>query len=243
MMSFAQGSPDMTRRSSVDEALAQPISKRTVRTDRDWTARTRDTALNALRYSRFVALMKRALPGAAGVLIAIVLIYALLPRQSDKLSFAYGQLGHIQGDLTMSKPRLNGTDQKGNPFVVTADTATQIGRSMHRAKLKNVEADLALDKGRWLNANAADGLVDMDKGSLALGGGISVFTDDGYEMHTARADIDLRKGNIHGPVPVNGQGPSGTFRADTFDASRGDNQLQLHGNVRMLISPPPAKPK
>jgi lipopolysaccharide export system protein LptC len=233
----------MTRRSSVDEALAQPISNRPVRTDRDWTARTRDTALNALRYSRFVTLMKRALPISAGVLIAIVLIYALLPRQSDKLTFAYGELGHIQGDLSMQKPRLTGTDHKGNPFVITADTATQLGRSIHRANLKNVQADFTMDKDRWVNANAATGLVDMDKGTLALGGGIAVFTDDGYEMHTQRADIDLKKGNIHGPVPVKGQGPIGTFRANTFDASRGDNQLQLHGNVYMLITPPPSKPK
>ena len=233
----------MTRRSSVDEALAQPIAKRSVRTDRDWTARTRDTAITAVRYSRFVTLMKRALPIAAGVLIAVVIIYALLPRQSDKLSFAYGELGHIQGDLSMQKPRLTGTDHKGNPFVITADTATQLGRSIHRATLKNVQADFTLDKGRWLNANAAGGLVDMDKGTLALNGGIAVYTDDGYEMHTELADINLKKGLIHGPVPVKGQGPSGTFRADTFDASRDDNQLNLHGHVYMLITPPPSKPK
>ena len=52
----------MARRSGVSEAVAQPISGGPARPRRDWTARTRDTALNALRYSRFVTVMKRALP-------------------------------------------------------------------------------------------------------------------------------------------------------------------------------------
>src|SRR5476651_1046400 len=102
----------MTRRSSINEAVAQPIGVVTRWHRRDWTARTRDTALNALRYSRFVMVMKRALPIAAGALIAAVIAYSLVPRQSDKLSLAYQSLGRIDNDLTMIKPRLTGVDKK-----------------------------------------------------------------------------------------------------------------------------------
>ena len=67
----------MPRRNSVSEALAQPLSgepdRAPERQRRDWTARTRDTALNALRYSRFVLVMKRVLPITAGLLIAAVI--------------------------------------------------------------------------------------------------------------------------------------------------------------------------
>src|SRR5512143_1075242 len=174
----------MTRRSSVTEAVVQTIGGATARARRDWTARTRDTALNALRYSRFVNVMKRALPIAAGALIAIVLIFALLPRQTDKVSFAYERMGRIDNDLAMLKPRLTGADQSGNPFVITADAAIQQGADSRKVKLKKVEADLTLDKDRWLNANAAWGFVDMMKGALTLNGGIEVFWDDGYELHT-----------------------------------------------------------
>ena len=230
-----------SRRDSVSEAVAQPISPPKARVrDRfrsDWTARTRDTAIGALRYSRFVGVMKRALPIAAGLLIAAVIAYSLVPRQSEKLSLATQNWTIINNDLTMTKPRLTGTDRKGNPFVITADAAVQDPSNVRRATLKSVQADMTIDKTRWLNATAVNGFIDMAKGMLALSGGIAVFSDDGYEIHTARVDVDLKKGLFHGPVAVTGQGPMGTFRADTFDVDRDSGQLQLHGHVHMTIQP------
>ena len=227
----------MTRRSSVTEAVVQTIGGATARARRDWTARTRDTAFDALRYSRFVGVMKRALPIAAGALIAIVLIFALLPRQSDKVSFAYESMGRIDNDLAMLKPRLTGSDQSGNPFVITADAAVQQGANARKVMLKKVEADLTLDKDRWMNASAMRGFVDMEKGALTLTGGIAVFSDDGYELHTERANVDLKKGIFRGPGEVTGQGPIGTLRADTFELDRNTKQITLRGHVRMTIIP------
>lgn len=227
----------MTRRSSVTEAVVQTIGGATARARRDWTARTRDTAFDALRYSRFVGVMKRALPIAAGALIAIVLIFALLPRQSDKVSFAYESMGRIDNDLAMLKPRLTGSDQSGNPFVITADAAVQQGANARKVMLKKVEADLTLDKDRWMNASAMRGFVDMEKGALTLTGGIAVFSDDGYELHTERANVDLKKGIFRGPGEVTGQGPMGTVRADTFELDRNTKQITLRGHVRMTIIP------
>lgn len=218
------------------EAVSQTIGSASARARRDWTARTRDTALNALRYSRFVNVMKRALPIAAGAIIAIVIIFALLPRQSDKVSFAYESMGRIDNDLAMLKPRLTGSDQKGNPFVITADAAIQQGANTRRVLLKKVEADLTLDKNRWMNAEATQGLVDMEKGALTLTGGISIYSDDGYELHTAAANVDLKKGIFKGPGEVTGQGPMGTLRADTFELDRLTKQIVLHGHVHMTIN-------
>ncbi len=232
----------MTRRSSAKEAVAQTIAGSAVApARRDWTARTRDNALNALRYSRFVTVMKRALPITAALLIAVVIVYALIPRQSDKLSLETKSIGIIENDLAMLKPRLSGADRKGHPFVVTADSATQEGANVHRARLVNVQADLTLDKDRWLNATAAKGFVDMDKNWLSLTGGIAVFSDDGYELHTARADVDLKQGLFRGNAEVTGHGPAGTLRADTFEVDRLTSQLVLSGHVQMTILPGEAK--
>jgi lipopolysaccharide export system protein LptC len=226
----------MARRLDASEAVAQSIGGAAARARRDWTARTRDTALNALRYSRFVTVMKRALPIAAGALIAVVIIFALLPRQSDKVSFAYERMGRIDNDLAMLKPRLTGSDQNGNPFVITANAAIQQGSNTRKVLLKKVEADITLDKNRWMNAEAAQGFVDMDKSALKLTGGISMYSDDGYELHTSRADVDLKKGVFKGPEEVTGQGPLGTLRGDTFELDRLTKRIVLHGHVHMIIN-------
>jgi len=202
---------------------------------RDWAARTRATSFDSLRYSRFVGLMKRALPIAASVLIAAVLIYAFVPRQSDKITMVYQRLAHIENDLAMMKPKLTGTDEKGNPFLITADHAVQDARNPHRARLVNIEADITLDHHQWVNANAANGAFDMDAGSLILTGGISIFSDSGYEMHTARGHLDINRGHFDGPVAVSGQGPLGTFRADRFEIDHGTRKINLIGNVHMTM--------
>ena len=141
----------------------------------DWSARVRTTAVEALRYSRFVALMKRVLSLGAFLIIAAVLAFFFVQRMPRQLQMSYERLGHIENDLTMVKPRLTGADAKGNPFVITADTAVQDAGNAKKASLKNLEADLTLDNQNWLNARARSGMVDMAAGQLELSGGIDVF--------------------------------------------------------------------
>jgi len=78
----------------------------------DWSARIRGTATEALRYSKFVALMKRLLSLGAFLIIAAVLAFFFIQRQPRQLQLAYERLGHIENDLTMVKPRLTGSDSK-----------------------------------------------------------------------------------------------------------------------------------
>jgi len=195
----------------------------------------RTTALEALRYSRFVALMKRVLSLGAFLIIAAVLVFFFMQRMPHQLQMSYEQLGRIKNDLTMVKPRLTGVDSKGSPFVITADTAVQDAHNVKKASLQNMEADLTLDKHNWLNARARYGMIDMASGQLELTGGIDVFTATGYELHTHSASANLKQSVIHGHEPVTGQGPQGTLRADEFHADRATDILTLTGHVQMTL--------
>ena len=90
---------------------------------RDWSARPRGTMLDAERYTRFVTLMKRALPIAALVLLAAVAVYVFQPRQQDRMAMTFDRVGEVAHDYAMVMPRLSGSDARGNPFVVTDDRA------------------------------------------------------------------------------------------------------------------------
>ena len=201
----------------------------------DWSARVRTTTVEAVRYSRYVALMKRLLSLGAFLIIAAVLAFFFVQRMPRQLQMSYERLGRLENDLTMVKPRLAGADTKGNPFVITADSAVQDAKNPKRASLKNLEADLSLDKQNWVNARAKTGLVDMGTGQLELGGGIDVFTTTGYELHSSSASANLKQNVIHGHEPVTGQGPQGTLRADEFHADRDTNILTLSGHVHMTL--------
>jgi len=201
----------------------------------DWSARVRTTALEALRYSRFVHLMKRVLALGAFLIIAAVLAFFFVQRLPHQLQMSYETLGKVDNDLAMMKPRLSGADAKGNPYVITADMAVQDAHNAKKASLKNLEADLALDSKNWLNARAKSGTVDMNTGQLELRGGIDVFAATGYELHSASASANLKQNVIHGHEPVTGQGPDGTLRADEFHADRTTDILTLSGHVQMTL--------
>ena len=202
----------------------------------DWSARVRTTTVEALRYSRFVALMKRLLSLGAFLTIAAVLAFFFVQRMPRQLQMSYERLGRIENDLTMVKPRLTGADTKGNPFVITADSAVQDAGNAKKASLKNLEADLTLDNHNWISARARSGMVDMAAGRLELSGGIDVFTATGYELHSNSASANLKQSVIHGHETVTGQGPQGTLRADEFHADRATNILILSGHVQMTLA-------
>ncbi len=204
-------------------------------TSYDWSARTRTTAGEAQRYSRFVFLMKRVLALGAFLIIAAVLAFFFFQRMPRQFQMSYERLGRVDNDLAMMKPRLTGSDSKGNPYVITADMAVQDASDPKKANLRNMEADLALDRDNWLNARARAGTVNMNTGQLELTGGIDVFTATGYELHSQSASANIKQSVIHGHETVTGHGPDGTLRADRFHADRATNILTLTGHVQMTL--------
>lgn len=216
----------MTQNATADRVSSGAKTKPAI----DWSARNRVTSVEVQRYSRFVVIMKRALPLAALALIAAVVAYSLQPRLQDgrKLSIIFQKL-HITNDLMMSSPRLTGEDSQGNPYVVTAERAVQDLKNRKHARLEKVEADITLKKGDWINLTGAQGWLDMAEQKLWLWGVIDVFSDNGYEMHTSAADIDMLTGTVVGKKFVSGQGPLGTFYADKFKIDRGVARDKKHG--------------
>lgn len=231
----------MARHGFGRKAVAQSLEPPERGSLKGWTARTRTTALEALRYSRFVAFMKRALPFAATVIVASVVAYSLIPRHIEKMPVTYQTTGNLRHDLTMTKPRFTATDDQGNPFVVTAAAAIQDPKNRDRAELQDVDADMQFDGNDWLNATAAQGFVDMGARTLKLTGGISLYTDSGYELHTNSADVDMKQNVVWGNEKIKGHGPLGAVEADAFHFDRLQRQVKLDGHVRMVMYPNKAK--
>lgn len=223
-----------------DHAVAEPLGRPPlIRTHRDWGARVRATIRQTERYSRFVLIMKRALPLAAAALIAAVLVYALQPRQESRehVAMSFQRLGIVNNDLAMMKPKLTGETNEGDPYVVTADEAIQDRQDAKRAALRAVEGDVTLRDGSWIGAVAPKGELDARNHRLALEGAIAVYSDGGYELHTSVANIDMQKATIVGNRMVTGQGPLGNFRADRFQVDRHARKVFLSGHVQMTIEP------
>jgi lipopolysaccharide export system protein LptC len=198
----------------------------------NWNARARSTAFDAGRYTKFVTRMRRVTALSAFAVVLAVLGFFFVARTPRQLQLSYEK---VESDLAMVKPRLSGVDASGNPFVITAKVAVQDPKNSKHATLQTIEADLTTPQG-WLNARAAHGDIDMNTNWLKLDGGLDVFTDTGYTLHTERAEVDLKRNILQGDRPVNGQGPLGTMRADTFHYDHLAGRLTLQGHVQTVIN-------
>ncbi|GAA0540467.1 LPS export ABC transporter protein LptC [Rhizomicrobium palustre] len=253
----------MTRRDEVKSAVAQPLpgpsgeveaekKPKTVLPPvlpriapaRDWAQGQRLKAMDALRYSRFVSVMKGILPIAAVVLLASVVAYSVMPRQKDR-TIGVQQRGNLARDLTMTKSSFTGVDDKGNPYKITFAELVQdpTDKNKKRASLKQIDADMQFENQSWVNATAAHGWIDGEAGILKLDGGISIFTDNGYQLHTTAATAYIHQNVIESDTPVEGHGPLGRFRADRFHADRIKKEVKLSGHVHMTLIPQKASKK
>lgn len=201
----------------------------------DWSARARSTAFDARRYTKFVTRMKRVLSLSAFAVIFTVLAFFFVARAPRQTQISYEKMGTLENDLAMVSPRLSGVDAQGNPFVITAKMAVQDAKNPKRATLDTIEADLTTKQG-WLNARAAHGDIDMNASRLVLDGGIDLFTDTGYTLHTQRATVDLKRNVMQGDQAISGQGPLGTMRADSFHYDHISGLLTLDGHVRTVLT-------
>ncbi len=189
------------------------------------------------RYTRFVLLGKRALWVLAVVLLLAIIVVAWVNSGdlSGRLVFG-GASSSGSGAVepaTMMRPRYQGIDAKGRPFSINADRALQ--RDSDNVILEKLSADMMTDETAWLALTANTGLYNLTTRMLDLEGAIHLFYEGGHEFRTERARIDVNKGEASGDTPVEGQGPSGTLKADGFTILDQGAILRFTGHVKVVL--------
>jgi lipopolysaccharide export system protein LptC len=135
----------------------------------------------------------------------------------------------------MKNPRFQGVDEKNQPYNVTASVAVQ--KSEDVVSLEKVNGDITLQDNTWYSVSANKGIIALVKKKLDLTGNVSLFTDEGLEMHTEKAHIDLSAGLAEGSHPVKIQGLLGVLNAQGFKVKERGDVIDFTGPVTMTIFP------
>ena len=202
------------------------------------TKRRRRLAIAGARYSKFVGLMKVLLPAGAAVLTVMVVAWPYLSGQDEGVPISFADVEPI-GSATplMSNARYFGTDENERPFSVTADTVTQAAEDEDTIHFTAPKADMLLDSGAWVALTADRGTLHRAANTMELDGGVNIFSDEGYEFRTERAEIDIDANTAWGDQPIEGHGPLGILNADTFRLDNATGLLLFEGSVRMIVYP------
>ena len=202
-------------------------------------AAAQSVAQSVAQYSHFVSIMKRALPVAAGFLLLLVIVLPLLRHDDERFRIGMNLIKGSDSDvLSMTNARYFGTDDKGQPYSVTADGVRQRSKDDNTVDLVTPKAEISLTNGTFMSAAASSGTYDRDNQKLDLVGEVTVVQDHGNQLHTSQAVVMLKEGTASGRQPVSGEGPFGTMQASGgFDLSDRGKIVHFLGPAHLVLNP------
>lgn len=182
------------------------------------------------RYSRFVALMRWALPAAAVIMLLLLLVWP--NPNGDVRSLPTTTMSQRE----MTNLRYSGLNAKGEPMVVTASRATQVGDMQQAIDLENVKGELTRANGGWVRLESAAGQYDQKNNKVVLTGQVHLTDNDGYDVTTEKAEISLENpAQAWGDQPVTGAGPQGNIRANGFRITDEGKTVMFTGRSRLVL--------
>lgn len=150
-----------------------------------------------------------------------------------------GETEAVSEDVRMTNPRFTGRDENLTPYVVTADTAIRRRDAADGVtELEHPRLDYNfLETGTDVSRVLADsGRYDLPNRILDLHSDVNFRTRAGYTFQSNHARIFLREERVTGEESVEGTGPMGTIRADSYEITDGGNRIVFSGNVRARLT-------
>ena len=188
-------------------------------------------------YSRYVLFMKLLLPGIALGLTSMLFLWPQIKVSDSPFSINFKTIQTSNtDDLSMINARFVGTDNKNQPFSITADMAKNIRLGGTSLELEMPKADIGTNDGNWLVIIANNGVYHQKSQTLDLLGSVNLFHDSGYEFNTEKATVDLIKGVAISNTLINGQGPFGTLTAEGLRIEKKNNQFLFKGKTKLVIN-------
>ncbi len=204
----------------------------------DYFARRSRIVNISVRYSRFVALMRVALPISAAALAVLVLAWPYLTGKDEGFHLTVTDVGIDTAEgVQMTNVRFFNSDGKGQPISVTAESVSQDQDDPDIVRFVLPAADIELEGGTWVALTAQRGAFHRTDQTLLLEGAVNLFSDEGYELRTERVEFDLRAKSARGDAAVEGQGPLGLLSAARFRFDNASGSIHFEGHVRMVIYP------
>lgn len=237
-MATLAGSGSARGRQAVPAAAQSPAPARAP----GGTAPTPDPNLQPPRfsgrsgYSLFVVFMKVLLPALATAMILLVIAWPQISPTEERFRIGVSSISLEEAEnLSMLNPRFDGIDERNRPYSVTADIAVQESGSADVVDLELPKADMSMDDGSWVAVMAKSGRYHRKEETVDLVGDVVMFHDEGFEVKTDIAHVDLQAGVAEGDRPVEAQGPTGTLTSEGFRVEERGERIFFTGKSRMVM--------
>jgi lipopolysaccharide export system protein LptC len=192
--------------------------------------RNQDWAEPGSRHDSLVRLLKVALPAAVGVIGAIFLTLPLTKQAEVSFILDKKDVATAPERMRIESARYTGTDDRGQPFELTAGQAVQQSSDVPIVDVQGVRARLGLQQGP-ATIQAIQGRYDLDRQQVAVTGPVRVSGPEGEQLLTRDVLVDLRQRQVRSTGPISGRMPVGSFSAANLSADLGTRRVALTGGV------------
>lgn len=203
-----------------------------------WQPREIERQLLAIpRQLRLISFSKLMIGLLVVALLALVIALPLLQQEDSAIRVVFSEMpeaGNAQKPV-MLNPRYESVDSRNQPFTIRAKQARQ--QDIDTVELVKIQADMAMEGGSWMAMQAEQGVLQLKKKRGYLRGDIRMFSDDGYELHTQEAYLNMQDNAAYAQAAIRGQGPMGNIEADSYAISGKDRTLLFQGNVKLVLYP------
>ena len=169
-------------------------------------------------HTRLIRLAKLFLPGAAALLISLLLIFPNLRQQSYdiKLDITRPKRGELE-KLHMENTTFYITDKNNRVTNLTATNIDETAPGSKLIKLNQPEGIIPSSDTAWINIKSPTGFFNQTENILKLTDGVEMFYSDGMSVNTFEAEFNFTTSVGSGRSHVSGQGVFGDVEAEGFE--------------------------
>lgn len=199
------------------------------------TAPAREARKHNPAYSKIVRRLRLILPTIAFAIMAIVFTWG--KRDEPLMEVTPSEkIETVMGKNELINPRFEGSDEKNQPYTLTADRAVQDEKDSKLILLEKPKADLAMNGGNWVAFESTEGAFQQAEGKILLRGGVRFFHDGGYQMDTPELHININDETAITDKDVHVQGPEGTLTAKGLEGRNKENILIFKGPAKLVLN-------
>lgn len=187
-------------------------------------------------HDRLVGFLSKYLPGAIGLLAAVMILAPLSPRGDVSFLLDRNKVAITKERLRVEKASYRGVDNSDRPFSLTAGNAVQQTSIIPVVQMSDLVARMLLTDGPAV-LTAPGGDYNYSTELVKVNGDVNFAASDGYRMVTRNVTIDMKGKKINGSGGVEGAIPAGTFGANGISADLDERTVTLEGNARLRMEP------
>ncbi len=200
--------------------------------------RNNKTATVNVRYTKFVRIMRLALPIAAMVVVAVLFLRSGVEETMVTTTQSINNKDIKEQQITQNEllnPKFESMDKKNNPYKITADRAVQGAKNKDLIMLEHPVGVMTMKDGEEVTMQSKTGAYRQDTERFFLQGDVIVEHGDGYAIYSEEAHIDLKQNFAWSEKNVKGESDEIIINAKGMKANGNTGEIIFTGPAKLIL--------